>query len=73
MDVSEVRKRWSALHDQWAEAHVDAQTARGLCTAKFRSGEGPSIAELDRADSLEARAEDLRGKMDEFTSTHLGE
>lgn len=73
MDLAEARKQWGALHDRWAEAHVEAVAARGLCTAKFRSGEGPSIADLDRADALEAQDEQLRNAMDEFVGRYFGD
>lgn len=73
MDLAEARKQWGALHDRWAEAHVEAVAARGLCTAKFRSGEGPTDSELARAEQLEAEDEALRGDMDEFTGRYFGD
>lgn len=73
MDFGEARKRFTELHDAWAEAHVEAMEARGVCIAKFRSGEGPSIADLDRAEALEAKDEELRNAMDEFTGQFFGD
>ena len=73
MDLREARKQWGKLHDQWAEAHVEAQAARSLCTSKFQAGAGPTEEELENALALEAREYELRGKMDEFASNFLGE
>ena len=73
MDLREARKQWQQLHDAWAEAHTEALDASGICTAKFRSGEGPTIPELDRAESLQARANELRDQMDEFIGQYFGE
>lgn len=74
MDLNEARRAWQKLHSDWAEVHVEALEARGVCTAKFRAGgEGPTDAELERADSLEAKAEELRGSMDEFTGRYFGD
>lgn len=73
MDFGEASKRFGELHDAWAEVHVEAMEARGVCTAKFRAGEGPSIADLDRAEALEARDEELRNAMDEFVGSYFGD
>ena len=73
MDLSAARRRYSELHAAWAEAHVEAMEARATCTAKFRAGDGPSIADLDHAELLEARAEDLRNAMDEFVGSYFGD
>lgn len=74
MDLNAARRTWEKLHSEWAQVHVEALDARGVCTAKFRAGgEGPSEAELNRAASLEAKDEELRGAMDEFTGRYLGD
>ena len=73
MDLSAARRRYSELHAAWAEAHVEAMEARAVCTAQFRSGAGPSIADLDRAELLEARAEALRNAMDAFVGSYFGD
>ncbi|MES2888667.1 MAG: hypothetical protein V4739_11720 [Pseudomonadota bacterium] len=73
MDLGEARKKWSLLHAQWAEAHVEAIDARGVCTAKFRAAIGPSDDELNRAEVLEARAGELRDAMDEFIGQYFGD
>lgn len=73
MDLNAARKRYSELHAAWAEAHVEAMEARAVCTAKFRAGDGPSIADIDRAELLEAREEDLRNAMDEFVGSYFGD
>lgn len=72
MDLREAEKRWDELHAAWAEVHVEAMEARGVCIAAFRSGADPSIADLDRAEALEARDEELRGTMDEFVGQYFG-
>lgn len=73
MHLDEARRTWQKLHAQWAEIHVEAVEARAVCTAKFRAGEGPTAAELERAESLEAQDEELRGAMDEFTGRYFGD
>ena len=73
MDLREARKHWQALHDAWAEAETEARSARSVCTAKFRGGVGPDIPDLDRAEALEARANELRDQMDAFTGEYFGE
>jgi hypothetical protein len=73
MDLREARKQWQALHDAWAEAHTEALAASGVCTAKFRAAVGPTEDELSRAEVLEARAAELRDKMDEFIGNYFGE
>jgi hypothetical protein len=73
MDLNAARQRYGELHAAWAEAHVEATEARAVCTAQFRAGVGPSIADLDRAELLEAREEDLRNAMDEFVGSYFGD
>jgi len=73
MDLSAARRRYSELHAAWAEAHVEAMQARAICTARFRAGDGPSIADIDRAELLEARAEELRNAMDAFVGSYFGD
>jgi hypothetical protein len=73
MDLRQARQQWQALHDAWAEAQVEAQSARSLCMARFRAGEGPTPLELDQAELLEVRADELRDRMDEFTGQYLGD
>lgn len=73
MDLNAARQRYGELHAAWAEAHVEALEARAVCTAQFRAGTGPSIADLDCAELLEARAMDLRDAMDAFVGSYFGD
>lgn len=73
MDLNAASKRYGELHAAWAEVHVEALEARRLCTVKYASGEGPTLAELDRAESPEAEDERLRGEMDEFVGSYFGD
>lgn len=73
MDLNAARRRYSELHGAWAEAHVEAMEARAVCIAQFRSMVGPTIADLDRAELLEAREEDLRNAMDAFVGSYFGD
>jgi hypothetical protein len=70
-------EKWAAMQADWQAVNQEARTARSRVTHAFvkcaaGGGSGPTTAQLDLAEKLEAAADEKRLAMDAFVKQAFG-
>lgn len=77
MATIEDGEKWAAMQADWQVVNQEARTARVRVTQAFvksaaGEGSGPTTAQLELAEKLEAAADEKRLVMDDFVNRAFG-